>query len=229
MHKGTRARHTWLIALLAATLVFNTNCDNDDDDEIIAFQNFAGTLSDGNESGVLTVTVTTLKSAASMFGTSGNLSGTLTIVNGSSHDVAGSYDEGDLVLTAGPYSLSGSQNGQTIAGTYTRNTGGGGGFLLAGVSSGAKPIIYCGDFDGDDSGIWNLIRQGNALDGLFYSPVFDEGGVLTGNVSGSSISLQFSGGSASGTIDGGSVSGTWQSGGDNGTWSGSASQCGGAG
>lgn len=69
---------------------------------------------------------------------------------------------------------------------------------------------YVGTFNGDDSGIFNLIIESSSVEGLAKSSDSSNSIVLTGELYNSSIAGSFDGGSFTGTISNNNVSGTWQ-------------------
>ncbi len=155
------------------------------------------------KSASLTVSLTgTYDPSAHTFTVSGDGGGaTYTFTGG----VAASGITGSFTIVVG---------GATYPGTFTASPGG----------SGAV-TVYCGSYTGTSSGTWNLVVTGAFLSGIATT---SSGNIpLTGNVSGSTMSISFPSGpsvsgSASGTISGTSVTGTWQitGAGESGTFSG---------
>jgi hypothetical protein len=147
-------------------------------------------------------------------------SGTLTPQGGSGVSLTGTYVSGSgaVGLAGGGHTLGGTLNGGHIGGTYT-GPGGDGSF---GTTRGDAPSDvqqFCGTYTGDSDGVWNLAKSANSVTGAYA----DDGGgsgILTGTLSGTSISITFSGGTASGTLSGADMTGTWTAGADSGTWTG---------
>jgi hypothetical protein len=130
-------------------------------------------------------------------------------------------DDGTLSAAGEGWNLSGQIDGQLVEGGFSGPGGEDGSFSAADATDN-DVVRYCGSFDGDDSGTWNLQVGGGMASGSFAGSF--AGGVLEGTASSSSIELQFvstdASGTASGQISGGSVSGTWSGSGFAGSWSG---------
>jgi len=150
-------------------------------------------------------------------------SGTLTPEGAAGIALTGSYNSGTgaVAVSGGGHSLTGTITSGELDGTYA-GPGGAGSF---GTHKGASPsdvVLFCGSYDGDASGVWNLAKTGNSLVGAYA----DDGGGsarLTGTLSGSAISLTFSGGTASGTLASAtSMTGNWTAGAASGTWTGTS-------
>jgi hypothetical protein len=149
-----------------------------------------------------------------------NATGTLTPSGGSGISLTGSFNTSTkLVNLAGSgHTLVGTVVSGVLSGDYA-GPGGSGQFATQRGSS-SEVQQYCGTFDGDATGTWNLSRRAGSLSGAYAS---DDGDydTLSGTISGSSISISFTGGSASGTLSGNTMNGTWTAGGNAGTWTGS--------
>jgi hypothetical protein len=138
--------------------------------------------------------------------------------------VSGSYNTDTKALnftTTNPaFTFTGTYEGGRVQGSFS-GAGGSGVF----TAHRGTVTVFCGTYTGDSDGIWNLVRNGNDLDGVYYD-ISDDSGSLSGTVSGSNVSITFAGGSATGTVSGGTMSGTWQTvAGSSGTWSGSTAGC----
>lgn len=84
---------------------------------------------------------------------------------------------------------------------------------------------YVGSFSGDDSGTFNLIIEGNNINGLAKSSGDDSSFNLGGTLTENSLTGFFEGGTFSGTKNNNSISGTWQNSfSESGNWSGSRKQ-----
>lgn len=80
---------------------------------------------------------------------------------------------------------------------------------------------YVGTYSGDDSGVFNIVTEGDIVDGVAFS---HDGGAFNtdGTLSGTNIVGFFEGGGFTGTLNGNSMSGTWQNNiSETGTWHGS--------
>jgi hypothetical protein len=155
--------------------------------------------------------------------TAGAANGTLTPSGGVAVTLGGTYNSGSgaVSVSGGGHTLTGTITSGRLDGTYTGPSGQTGRF---GTQKGASPsdvVLYCGTYDGDSQGVWNLSKAGNALVGA-YADDNGSSAALTGTVSGSNLSITFSGGTASGTVTGAStIGGTWTAGANSGTWVGS--------
>lgn len=80
---------------------------------------------------------------------------------------------------------------------------------------------YVGTFNGDDSGTFNFINEGNVIEGLGKPYDADSSTLLSGILSGTSITGSFEGGTFAGSQNNNNISGTWQnSASESGNWSG---------
>lgn len=211
-----------------------------------------GVVANATESGSLTITIATgtlalappagskvrvfsvvtpaYASAASVV----NATGTLAIQGGATITLTGTYDTGThtLSLSGGGYTFTGTYANGVLSGTFTNPTGGAGGFTTQSGST-TSVVAYCGTFTGSDMGYWNLTVNLTTLvaTGIHVSTVGQGTGLLTGTVSGSSISgtsvePQGVGGTFAGTFSGtnqSTLSGTWSGSGgvgDHGTFTG---------
>lgn len=195
---------------------------------------YRGLLTGAMETGVLDVTIGAGSATQSLHAQgagSGTVSGSMTLVGGSGPvQLTGSYDPATGTLTlsattpAGTYSLTGTSSATGFSGTYSSPSGSGV-FTLAPAASG-NVDIYCGTYGpsaGKTDGLWNVLVDAS---GHATGSHCDASGcgLLTGSVSGTTITLQDpgSGGSAAtGTISGGTAQGTYPGG----VWSGSTAEC----
>ena len=156
--------------------------------------------------------------------TGGSVTGTLTPMGGSGVSLTGTYTSGSgaVSVSGGGHSLSGTLSNGAIDGNYSGPGGQSGKFGSRHGDTSSDVVLFCGGYDGDSQGVWNLAKAGNTLVGAYA----DDGGgsaQLNGTVSGSAISITFSGGTASGTLlTATSMGGTWTAGTDSGTWAGVA-------
>jgi hypothetical protein len=199
---------------------------------------FRGLLTGPGETGVLDVTIGNAASPASLRGLGTGASGTTVsgtiqmIGTGVTITLSGSFDaaSGKLTLTgttgSGAYSLTGTASGSGFSGTYS-GPNGSGVFSLAQGASGAVSL-YCGTFDGDDRGVWNVVVDGSGK-ALGSHCDAKSCGALEGSFSGGNVSLgdpsDPKGGGATGKVSGTTASGTWQGGSSKGTWQGSEAAC----
>lgn len=195
---------------------------------------FNGTLAGSAITGDISITIAGSASARVVaggieFNVSGSravvaVNGCLYLGSATCTTITGTYNTTSKALnftTASPaFTFTGTYTNGTVAGTFT-GAGGSGVFV---VHSGTVQV-FCGVYTGDSDGIWNLVKTGSTLLGVYYD-VGGTSGQLTGSVSGSAITITFPGGSAGGTISGTSMSGTWQTlAGDAGTWTGQTGGC----
>ena len=155
-------------------------------------------------------------------------SGTITIVGGQTILLTGTYDTVTQMinLSGGGYTLTGTvgtNNGVlTFSGTYMGPNGAGGFVTEKVLQRPPQPnqiTAYCGTYvESGDNGTWNFtVSNSGSLYGQYASTVDGEGGILTGEVTGTNP-LTVSGidpgdGTPfSATITNGSVSGTYTGG-----------------
>lgn len=94
---------------------------------------------------------------------------------------------------------------------------------MAVVKEFSNSLVKCyqGTYSGDDSGTFNLIIEGNSIDGLAKSNSDDFGFNLFGSVSGTTLGGIFEGGTFTGTSSGNHISGSWANDfEESGSWSG---------
>jgi hypothetical protein len=243
-----RLRAWSLLATLLATPTLAltlTHCSSNDGEasepDSVATGKYQGLLTGTTETGVLAVTVAKPSSTQSArpqatAGSGASVSGTITLVSGGDPiELTGSYDAvaGTLTLTGtsptGAYSLTGKSSAGAFEGTYT-SPGDAGNFSLLPATS-SEVTLYCGTYDGDSSGVWNLVvdASGRALGSHCDA---SECGALTGTVTDDTIELRDPkdpSAVATGTTSGDTVSGTWQGQkASSGTWQGSVDDCGSA-
>lgn len=193
---------------------------------------FVGTLAGDGISGELDITIAGSAQARAngpLFHVSGSLAvvsvtGCLYLGSSSCVTISGTYntDTKALSITAGQYTFTGTYSNGTISGSFT---GPGSGSFVAHSNARETVQSFCGTYTGDSDGIWNLLRRGSTVSGV-YNDVDGTTGQLSGSASGNNVSITFTGGSASGSISGSQISGTWQtSDGASGTWSGRLNGC----
>ena len=152
---------------------------------------------------------------------SSGASGTLTPTGLAGIPLSGTYNAGSgaVSVAGGGHTLTGTITSGELDGTYAGSAGAGSFGTHKGTTS-SDVSLFCGSYDGDASGVWNLAKTGNSLVGAYA----DDGGGsarLTGTLSGSSISLTFTGGTASGTLASATaMNGNWTAGAASGTWTG---------
>lgn len=236
---------TWsLLASLLATPTLAltlTHCSSNDGEssepDSVAAGKYEGLLTGTTETGVLSVTIAKASSTQSVRtlatgGSGATVSGTIKLIGGGAEiTLTGSYDAvtGTLKLTgttpSGKYSLTGKANGGAFSGTYT-SPGNTGTFSLASATKG-DVTLYCGSYDGDSSGVWNLVvdAAGNALGSHCESGGC---GALNGKVTDGSVELSDPAdpaAKATGTVSNSTASGTWKGKENSGTWHGSVDAC----
>jgi len=228
-------RSTLLALALLALIGPFAGCNNDDDEgqNLPTTTTYEGTLTGpGGESGTLTVLVLVAPpySSVALARDTVTATGTVTLQGGGTIDLVGTYDDvtGQLVITGGGYTFTGTAANGQIVGFYTGPNGTGS--FVALIATGARVTVYCGAFDGDATGSWNLaVSNGGAALGSFTA-ADGVSGSLVGTVSSEGvIALQVPETliTANGTLLGGSVSGNWSDdeNGDSGSWQGSTAQC----
>ena len=180
----------------------------------------------------------------------GTRSGTITLVAGSpatgSLNIAGSVVaslSGTYSASTSSFSMSGGgftlaatvdANNQ-LSGTLTGSTAGTTGVVVGiAVASGKTNTTYCGTFSGTSAGTEDAVIVGSTVTALAVD-TNGQGSVITGTVSGSTVTLSwkpllspgvYGVGTATGTISGSTISGTWSaSQGEKGTFTASSAGC----
>ena len=139
--------------------------------------------------------------------------GTIKPVGAAPISVTGTYDVSTkaVAVSGGGYTIAGTfDNTGKLLGTYTHSTAQGS--VVAYQHTTANPVtVYCGTYTGNADGIWNTVRRGTSLAGV-YDNVDGSDGYFTGTVNGNSVSITeisaSPGATASGTISGTTMSGT---------------------
>lgn len=223
-----------MVALLAVTACSESGSDATEPqpggDTALSF---VGTLAGDGVSGELEVTVAAGSAAAAVRAPLFAVSGTMAIVSvsgclylgGGCVAVTGTYntDSRSFSVSGGGFTFTGTFSNGTIAGTFA-GPGSAGQFVAHSDPQGTGQS-FCGTYTGDSDGIWNLVRRGTRVVGV-YNDAGGDTGQLTGTANGNGITLSFTGGSATGTVSGNAVSGSWQTvDGDAGTWTGTLRGC----
>jgi len=184
-----------------------------------------GAGDDGDYRGIFSATdgITAFGGALVITIQSTTASGTLTPSGQSGVSLSGTFNTSTKAvnLSGGGHTLGGTTNSSgELKGTY-HGPGGDGTFATQkGTSSEVQG--FCGTFDGDDTGTWNLSKRANSLVGAYASDGGDSG-TLTGTLSGSSVSITFTGGTATGTLTSATaMNGTWTAAPSSGTWTGNS-------
>lgn len=151
----------------------------------------------------------------------GAASGTFHIVSpaDATHALTGTYNAGTkgVAVSGGGYNFAGVYDGNNrLEGTVS---GAGNGTFVAVKDA---SLTFCGEFTGDDDGVWNFTIDDGAIVG---SATTTSGTViaLDGTISGNAITIARPGGGtlATGARNGDNASGTWDNGvGSSGTWTG---------
>lgn len=160
------------------------------------------------------------------------LSGTVTLGNGLTAQVTGTYDPNTQTVTAsgavqtgfGTIAFTARYANGRLDGTWTGPNGLNGSLSGLGLSLG--PVsLYCGPFVGARQGRLNLAVSGSLAGG---AAVFagNQALLLTGSATASSVDLSFANsGRATGAIAGAAVSGDWSDAAGNGTFSATTAGC----
>jgi hypothetical protein len=200
---------------------------------------FEGTIAGASgQSGAFSVTIQTTVASSSVASLRAagltlrpesftQVSGTLNVAGGASVTLAGSYDSSanTVSLSGGGFTFTGSINGAVLSGTYTGPSGSGG-FSSLNASQNSV-TAYCGTFTNPspgDSGIWNLqVSANGAVSGVAIptnptgaGDFARDGTFLTGQLSGSNLTIRGSGpgcmgktgDTSTGTVQNGIVNGT---------------------
>jgi hypothetical protein len=187
---------------------------------------FKGVLTGATETGIIDVTISDTASGVAQDVQLATYPVTGTVdIDGMEITVTGTFDDssGAFSVSGGGYSFTGEFGVAGIGGSYT-GPNGDGQFSMMSNASGTALHVYCGTYDGSDTGLWNLVDGGDGK----VSGNASSGAALNGTRDGDTITLTYTGGSATGTVSGTMVTGTWTAPNDaSGTWSGSEAACGG--
>jgi len=139
------------------------------------------------------------------------------------------FPSGPLTLGGGGYAFTGTRT-SILHGTWTGPTGAGNFVAAEPQPGGDPPILYCGTFEGGDSGGIDLARFGNRVIGSFTGHLMagEISGLVTGDIPiiGSFFDLHLSnGGTATSRTSATSLHGSWSANGMSGTWSASTAAC----
>jgi hypothetical protein len=213
------------ILLLLAT--FFTGCKDDDNSPTgtdtptpTVSGTYVGTIGGaGSTSGALSITITQASSLTSVPTTQAatyTVTGTL-MVNGNMVVLTGTFDGTTLTISGNSFSFSGTLSNGTLSGTFN-GPNGSGSFTVSKGSNGATVKVYTGTISGSSSGTFNIVVNGTSVTGV---AVTGSAHLLTGTVSGNSISINGDTAIGSFTNSGNSCTGTWNDGqGGSGTWEG---------
>lgn len=146
--------------------------------------------------------------------------GTLTLTDGTTVALTGTFSDPTLTLTGGGYTMTGTISGDGLTGTCTETGGDDGAF--AGFNSTTNAVTtYCGtwtrpadpahDCNNDRSGVWNLATSNGVVTGVENRDDGTRVNTLTGTISGDTITItnDGQGGSGSATVTGTTVTGTF--------------------
>ncbi len=219
------------LALLMLLVPFAGCSDDDDDNNPPTTTRFAGTFTGASgESGVLNFTVQQPPPAAvTIIRATITTTGTATVSGAGTVSLSGTFDDvtGDLNVSGGGYTFSGVVVDGQLVGDYTGPNGPGS--FAALQATGANVSLYCGTFDGDLTGMWNLAVSSDGTVVGSFTDAGNDSAALSGSVDGGDVALEVPGGdvTATGSINGGSATGTWTDvgSGDTGTWTGSTGAC----
>ena len=200
------------LALVAATVACSKDSTGTGGGSSSALGNYYGVFGASNGSASVGGTLVIIVGASSA-------SGTVTPSGLAGISLTGSYNasSGAVSLSGAGRTLAGTISGGKLDGTYNGPDGSGSfGTHHGTVASDVKQ--FCGSYDGDSQGVWNLAMAGTSLVGAYA----DDGGgsaQLTGSLSGTTITLSFSGGTATGTLaTATNMAGLWTAGANSGTW-----------
>jgi hypothetical protein len=217
-----------VLALLAALGGCN---DDNDNDRPATTTRYAGTFTGSSgESGVLSLTVQQPPPAGvSIIRATITTSGTATVSGAGSVSLTGTFDDvtGELNVSGGGYTFSGIVANGEVMGDYAGPNGPGA--FVALQATGANVTVYCGTFEGDATGMWNVAVSSDGTVAGAFTDATNASSSLTGTVSSNNVALEDPAGdvTANGTIAGGSVTGTWTDvgSGDTGNWTASTGAC----
>lgn len=161
------------------------------------------------------------------------LSGTMDFIDGASVALTGTLDGNNLSLTGGGYTFTGTQANGVINGTFTGPQSGS--FTATLVPDGGVVYQLCGEYDGDDSGVFSLTIDANRAGGVIIVPGDGSAG-QTGKArpkAGTANDIEVLPDAAptfvvaTGTLNEArnQVSGTWDDGENSGTFTGSVDAC----
>jgi len=211
-----------MILALGGTGCSRNDHDDDGDRSVTTYE---GTLTGtGSTSGTIAVTITDENTATGMLATNDSVSGSFHLVGVGTMNLSGTFTEptGPLSVSGGGYTFTGGLAGGVLSGTWI-GPGTNGTFAALVAANSSSVTAFCGTFDGNDSGAWNVAQSGMTLTGSFTGTAGS--GSLSGTLVGSSVGLNFSGGTAQGTLNGTSMSGTWSGSAGSGTWQASTGGC----
>ncbi len=156
-------RRTWIVVLAATVAACAIGACSSDDAPVVTTTppqsgSYRGVLTGANESGVLEATVSGGSTSGTKTLTAGNiltvtatlkLAGATVMLTGTLDPSTGAFD-----LSGGGYALKGTFAASGISGTYSGPHGTGTFVLL--TSAQGTVSSFCGAFNGDDTGIWNI-------------------------------------------------------------------------
>lgn len=174
-------------ALAAMALVAGCGDDGGGGGRQLEAGNYTGLITGPSASGTFKVTLASAGPQALNYETAAGwtISGTMTMEDGTTASLTGTYDaaSGTLTFSGGGYSFTGEPGSDGgFSGTFT--SPGGSGTFTASMGT-AQP--YCGTFTGGVSGTFNLLVSGASANGNAY-PNGDDAVTLRCTVSGSSMS-----------------------------------------
>lgn len=198
----------------------------------------------GTQSGAVDTTVQGAAASSSLFtiirsayAASTSATGTLTLTDGTTVALTGTFDDPTLTLSGSGYTFTGTVSGDDISGDFTETDDESGSF--AGFDSTTNTVaVYCGtwerpadpahDCNNNRSGVWNIATSSSgAVTGVENRDDGTHVNTLTGTISGNTITITSDGQGGNGTAtispDGNTLTGTfvnWK--GCNGAWTGTA-------
>lgn len=165
------------LALLA--LVTACGDDNGPNNHQASSVAYAGTFASDAHSG--TVVFNTAPAAVQASAEAGvrapiQLVGTLTFSDQSTVDLTGVLDGTDLLLEGGGYTFGGTLSSGVISGAFSGPGGETGSFSVSITTDNAQVALYCGTYDGDDSGVFSLALKPDRTGGVIVVPSSGAGG-----------------------------------------------------
>ncbi len=202
---------------------------------------FAGSFASAAKSGVIKFST---QAAAALPGPAGvalasapiQYTGELDFSDGSAKVVlSGTVNGAALSLSGGGYTFTGNQSGDLAAGDFTGPNGQSGTFSAVRTTTSAAVKVLCGEYTGDDSGVFSLALKPDRTGGVILVP--STGGGFSGKArpkSGTTDQVEVLPDAqpnfviATGTLtsNGDNISGSWNDGqGSSGTFVGNVASC----
>lgn len=164
-----------------ALLSLLTACGDDDGgpkDNTPASVAYAGTFASDVHSGTVVFASAPAIRASRQLGLMApiDLVGTLTFSDNGVLDLTGTLNGSELLLEGTGYQFTGTLSGGVISGSFTGPSGETGSFSVSVTTDGAQVALYCGSYDGDDSGVFSLALKPDRTGGVIVVPSSGAGG-----------------------------------------------------